>query len=225
MVWKPQHWLSRTRSFSSFLLRVALVATTALAVLLGGAALAGTSTATAADTGHFMCDWHAEARTQLVSVDPNLIATGVSVDDVFAAFQPWNDLFVKYHGFPIFAAYDGNPQDADILITAEGSPRTWVDTACNPAYARGGNLKAVVNVGAQDAWRNQSMLSHELGHAIGFADHGEADASSPGHIGYKPCANYIGVMSYCTSPQSWFMDRDLPSLYLDGQLVRDYWSR
>ena len=31
-------------------------------------------------------------------------------------------------------------------------------------------------------------------------------------------------MSYCTSSDMWFMDEVIPGMYLDGQLVRDYWN-
>jgi hypothetical protein len=193
------------------------------AIALGIAAVAGSPAHTdAATSEHMMCNYWADYRTQTVSIDPNLAAAGVTYDDVLAAFATWNTLFREYHGFEIFAPYGGNWQDADILITAQGWSQTWVNTLCNPGYVQRGNNKAIVFLGANDAWRNQTMLAHELGHALGFADHGSGDAST-GHIGYKPCGSYIGVMSYCTSPQSWFMDIVIAGMLVDGQLIRDYW--
>ena len=191
----------------------------ALAIALG--VVAGTPASTEATTAdHMMCGFKVAPRTQTVSIDPNLAAAGVTYDDVIEAFRPWNNLFLKYHGFAIFAPHYGDWQDADILVTAEGYDRTWVTGKCIPGYQQRGNNHSIVFLGANDAWRNKSMLSHELGHALGIADHGTQ--ASTGHVGFKPCGNYIGVMSYCTSPQSWFMDVALPGSYVDGQLVRDY---
>ncbi len=171
---------------------------------------------------YLMCGWQAPERTLTVSVDPNLASAGLSYDDVIAAFGRWNALYEKYYGFPIFTVYYGNWWEADILLTAHGTTRTWVDTKCEPNARFTGNNFAVVNLGSNDAWRNRDMVAHELGHALGFADFGSAPASE-GHIGYKSCGNYIGVMSYCAGPQTWFMDQTISGLVLDGQLVRDYW--
>jgi hypothetical protein len=193
------------------------------AIALGIAAIVGSpSQSDAATSEHLMCNYRADYRTQTVSIDPGLAAAGITYDDVIAAFAPWNALFREYHGFDIFAPYSGNWQDADILLTAQGYSQTWVNTLCNPTYVQRGNNKAIVFLGANDAWRNRTLLSHELGHALGLADHGSGDAST-GHIGFKPCGAYIGVMSYCTSPQSWFMDVDIAGMLVDGQLIRDYW--
>jgi hypothetical protein len=223
LVTEPQQQLAQT-SLRSQIRRLALKAAAPIgAIALALAVVAGSPAhSDAATSDHLMCNYRADYRTQTVSIDPNLAAAGVTYDDVLAAFAPWNNLFAEYHGFPIFAAYDGNWQDADILLTAQGSASTWVNTVCNPGYLQRGNNKAIVFLGANDAWRNRTMLAHELGHALGFADHGAGDASS-GHIGFKPCGNYIGVMSYCTSPQSWFMDVDVAGSLVDGQLVRDYY--
>lgn len=180
------------------------------------------STTEAATSDHLMCGWKAAPRTQTVSIDPNLAAAGVTYDDVVASFGPWNNLFATYHGFAIFAPYGGNWWEADILITASGYDRTWVQGQCSPGFEQRGNNHTIVFLGSQDAWRNKTMLSHEVGHALGFADHGAGDAST-GHIGFKPCGNYIGVMSYCTSPQSWFIASPISGLFVDAELVRDYW--
>jgi hypothetical protein len=225
MVTEPQQQLASKSSFSSRIRSIALkVAAPLGAIALTLAVVAGSpvSHADAATSDHLMCNYKADYRTQTVSIDPNLAAAGVTYDDVVASFAPWNNLFQEYHGFAIFAPYYGDWQDADILVTAQGSASTWVNTVCSSGYVQRGNNKAVVFLGANDAWRNKRMLSHELGHALGFADHGAGDAST-GHIGFKPCGNYIGVMSYCTSPQAWFMDASLAGSLVDGQLVRDYY--
>lgn len=223
MVTEPRQQLA-PRSLSSKIRSLVFKAAAPIgAIALGIAVIAGSPLKIdAATSDHMMCNYKASYRTQTVSIDPNLAAAGVTYDDVVASFAPWNNLFQEYHGFAIFAPYSGNWQDADILVTAQGSAATWVNTVCSPSYTQRGNNKAIVFLGANDAWRNKTMLSHELGHAIGFADHGAGDAST-GHIGFKPCGNYIGVMSYCTSPQSWFIDAELPGSLVDGQLVRDYY--
>ena len=83
---------------------------------------------------------------------------------------------------------------------------------------------STIYLGLRDKWRNSTLIAHELGHALGFSDHGPAKDRVAGHFGYQPCSNYYGVMSYCSGPQTWFMDIDAPGIYLDGQLVRDYWK-
>jgi hypothetical protein len=213
------------KSFSSSLRSAAVkLAAHFGAIALGIAAIVGSPAghANAATSDHLMCGYKADYRTQTVSIDPNLAAAGVTYDDVIASFAPWNTLWREYHGFDAFVPYGGDWQDADILLTANNSAVTWVNTACNPSYVQRGNNKAVIFLGSSDAWRNRTMLAHEMGHTLGFADHGNGDASS-GHIGFKPCGNYIGVMSYCTSPQSWFMDVNVGGSLVDGQLVRDYY--
>jgi len=175
---------------------------------------------------YLMCGWKVEARPQTVSIDPDLSAAGLTYSDVLAAFQPWNALFEKYHGFAVFVPYSGNWWEADILLTAHGWSSTWVYGACSPGYTWRGNNHSIIFVGRDDAWRNRQMLTHELGHALGFADFGTGVAQASGHIGYKPCGAYFGVMSYCTGPQTWFLDYDLSGqgIVLDGQLVREYWQ-
>jgi hypothetical protein len=186
------------------------------------AGVLGPAAPAAAD--HLMCGLRVEQRTQTVAIDPDMTAAGLSRDDVFAAFRPWNDLFVKYHGFPIFAEETGNWWDADILLTAHGWNRTWVATRCLPGFVQRGNNHSIVFAGRDDAWRNRQMLAHELGHAVGLGDHGAPAEHASGHIGFADCASrYIGVMSYCTSAQSWFLDRVMPNFTLDGQLVERYW--
>ena len=222
MVSEPQQ---QHASFGSIFRSVALkLAAPVGAIALGIAAIVGTPAAhtDAATSDHLMCNYKADHRTQTVSIDPYLAAAGVTYDDVIASFESWNALWRQYHGFDIFTPYYGNWQDADILVTANSSSVTWVNTACSAGFVQRGNNKAVVFLGSNDAWRNRTMLSHEMGHTLGFADHGNGDASS-GHVGFKPCGNYIGVMSYCTSPQSWFMDLNLVGTLVDGQLVRDYY--
>jgi hypothetical protein len=173
---------------------------------------------------HFMCSFKVEKRTQSVSIDPALVNAGVTREAVIAAFEPWNQLFNRYHGFPIFAEHAGDWWEADIVITSNGDAQTWVQTPCNQSYLEVGANKAIVYLGRGDAWRNQEMLAHELGHALGLADHGDHLQQSSGHIGFAHCdLSYIGVMSYCTGTQSWFRDLSLPGSILDGQLVSGYW--
>lgn len=222
----PEHAASRkSRHFlvsglkKGGLRTAALAVATVLAVFTG---LLGAARPASAD--HLMCGLKAERRTQTVSIDPNLLDSGVTHEDVLAAFQPWNDLFVKYHGFPIFAGYNGAWWEADVLLTAHGWNRTWVATRCLPGFVQRGANHSIVFLGRDDAWRNRQMLSHELGHALGFGDHGAPGEHVSGHIGFVDCASrYMGVMSYCTSPQSWFLDRVMPGYTLDGQLVERYW--
>lgn len=196
-------------------------ALTALAVIAGGGAVRLES----ATADHLMCGWRVEPRPQRVSIDPDLSTAGVSYADVLAAFDAWNRLFERYHGFPIFVPHAGDWLDADILISAHGWSRTWVHGLCFSGYVQRGHNHSVVFLGREDAWRNRELLAHELGHALGFADHGTEAGHTDGHIGYKPCGTYVGVMSYCAGPQTWFLDYDAGrGITLDGQLVRDYWQ-
>jgi hypothetical protein len=197
-----------------------------LAIVLAAAAwaIAGVS-GPPAEAHHFMCDFRIERRAQTVSIDPELASAGITRDDVLAAFEPWNRLSLEYHGFPLFQEYFGDWWQADILITSQGASRTWVETACNRSFVQRGANVAVVHVGAADGWRNRDMLPHELGHALGLADHGDHVHATDGHIGLAACdLSYVGVMSYCTGRQSWFLNQDVPSLVLDYQVVLNYWS-
>ncbi len=177
-----------------------------------------------AEAHHLMCGVAVEKQTQTVSIDPNLAGTGITHADVLTAFGQWNDLFTKYHGFPIFTVHRGNWWEADILLTARGSKRTWVANECISAFEQRGSNHTVVFIGINDSWRNRAILPHELGHALGLGDHGTAAQFSAGHIGIEPCSlSYIGVMSYCTSPQAWFLDIEVDGMGFDGQLIKGYW--
>jgi hypothetical protein len=180
--------------------------------------------AEAVSSKYLMCNWTVEERTQTVYIDPSIKRAGVSRADVLDAFESWNKLFVKYHGIPIFAEHEGSASTADIVIDAHSFDKTWVDGVCNRAYVSRGLSHTTVYLGTKDKARNADMIAHELGHALGLADHGADAQHAAGHIGYKACSNYYGVMSYCTSRQTWFMDIQTKGLYLDGQLVRDYWN-
>lgn len=171
-----------------------------------------------------MCNWTVQQRTQTVYIDPSISRTGVSKAQVLAAFESWNRLFIKYHGYPIFAEHKGTAATADVVIDAQKFDRTWVDGKCNRNYKSAGQSHTTVYLGAKDKWRNAKMIAHELGHALGLADHGPDAQHAAGHIGYKQCSNYYGVMSYCAGSQTWFMDFEQRGIYLDGQLVRDYWK-
>ncbi|HEX5368420.1 MAG TPA: hypothetical protein VFY10_03300 [Dehalococcoidia bacterium] len=194
-------------------------------VLLAGVAASQTAPLASAASNDLMCGITVQQRTQNVAISPDLAAAGVTYADVVAAFQPWNNLFMRYYGFPIFAEYTGYAQDADIVVTAAGAPRTWVETRCIAGFAQQGNVHSIVHLGYEDYWRNLTMLPHELGHTLGFADFGTTADLSSGHYNYRPCdGSYIGVMSYCTSPQAWFLDLGIPGIRLDGDLVRTYWQ-
>ena len=114
-----------------------------------------------------------------------------------------------------------------MLLTAHGWSETWVQSACDPGFVRRGSNHSIVFVGRNDAWRNRELIAHELGHALGLADHGNTSQRAAGHFGFKPCGAYIGVMSYCAGPQTWFLDLVLrgAAIVLDGDLVRDFWRR
>lgn len=206
--------------------RILVLSITLAAAGLIGVAGFGTHTpvADAASSKYLMCSWTAEQRTQTVYIDPSITRTGVSKAQVLAAFDSWNKLFLKYHGFPIFAEHTGSAATADVVIDARSFDKTWVDGECNNAYKSLGQSHTTVYLGIKDKWRNANMIAHELGHALGLADHGADAQHAAGHIGYKPCSNYYGVMSYCSSRQTWFMDVEAKGLYLDGQLIRDYWK-
>ena len=179
--------------------------------------------ADAASSQYLMCNWTAAPRTQTVYIDFSVARAGVSKEQVLAAFQSWNNLFVKYHGFPIFAEAS-SASKADVVIEGSTSERTWVDTVCNPRYLTSGKSTSTIHLGVKDGWRNATIIAHELGHSLGLSDHGTAAQHVAGHIGFQPCSDYYGVMSYCTSSDMWFMDEVIPGMYLDGQLVRDYWN-
>ena len=123
-----------------------LVASVALGVaaLVGVAGLgAHVPAANAASSQYLMCNWTVAPRTQTVYIDPSIAATGVSKAQVLAAFQSWNNLFVKYHGFPIFAQ-SRSAATADIVIDAHSSSNTWVDTVCNPSYRSAGQSTSTI---------------------------------------------------------------------------------
>jgi hypothetical protein len=205
--------------------RILVVSIAVAAALLGIAGLwTHTPVADAASSKYLMCNWTVEERTQTVYIDPSISRVGVSKAQVLAAFESWNKLFVKYHGIPAFAEHKGSAATADVVIDARSFDRTWVDGVCNRKYVSRGVSHTTVYLGTRDKHRNADIIAHELGHALGLADHGDASKQEAGHIGYKPCGNYYGVMSYCTSSQTWFMDIEAKGLYLDGQLVRDYWK-
>ena len=93
-----------------------------------------------------------------------------------------------------------------------------------PDFEQRGNNHSIVVLGRADFWRNRAMLPHEIGHALGLGDHGAPSQFSAGHVGIQPCSlAYMGAMSYCTSPQAWFLDLEVDGIAFDGQLVEGYW--
>jgi hypothetical protein len=179
--------------------------------------------ANAAGSDYLMCGWTVAPRTQTVYIDSSVERAGVSKEQVLAAFQSWNNLFEKYHGFPIFTEAP-SASKADVVVEGRVSQRTWTDSVCNPAFRSSGQVTSIVHLGVKDSWRNARIVAHELGHTLGFADFGNRSQHVAGHIGFQPCGSYYGVMSYCTSQDMWFMDEEIRGMYLDGQLVRDYWN-
>lgn len=200
-----------------------------VSVALAGAALVGiggiTPQAPAAEAAHphyLMCGRTVEYRTQTVYIDPAIYNVGVTHGNVYGAFESWNKLFRKYHGFNIFAETTSRAA-ADVVIDARSFQRTWVDTVCSAKYRSQGRSHTTLYLGGSDSWRNAGYLAHELGHALGLADHGPNAQQMAGHIGYRSCSNYYGVMSYCSGWQTWFLDINQRGIYVDGNLVRDYW--
>lgn len=173
-----------------------------------------------------MCGEQPPRRTLMVSIDPDLSAVGLTRFDVLAAMQRWNGLWQKYHGFPAFAEHFGNWQDADILLTAHsGQATTWVATPCLSSFEVRGQNRAVIHLGPVDGWRNAEQIAHELGHTLGLPDWVPPGFSLANYSGPLTCGNYIGVISYCTSPQSWFLDQESPYITTDGQLIRDFYGK
>ena len=204
------------RLSSHWLLPAFLAATLAL--------FAQASLTSAGPDDYLMCGWSVAERTQTVWIDPDLAGSGVTRTDVLIAFESWNQLFVKYHDRAIFVEHRGSPFEADIVITARGSERTWVQTPCTPGSLSQGIAHSTVYLGWRDAWRNREMLPHELGHTLGLADHGTDAQRADDHVGFRLCdGSYMGVMSYCTSKQSWFLDIATPDIMFDGGLVAHYW--
>jgi hypothetical protein len=209
--------------FHRWTIRYSLLAAVAGLFALAGSVVQNPGVARA---DHMMCEMKAERRTQTVFIDTGDPAvTGLRYEDVLAAFERWNALFRRYHGLDIFAPATGEWWEADVLITAAGWNSTWVHTPCSTGFEQRGNNKAIVFIGSNDSWRNRQMLAHELGHALGFADHGAPADHTTDYARYMPCTTrYIGVMSYCAGPQSWFLDRFIEGVVLDGGLVANYWN-
>ena len=153
--------------------------------------------AKAVKADHYMCQQYQPSLPLSVSVDPNLEGSGVTSADVMAAFARWNEAA----GFDVFTVHRGPWRDADVLLTNNGYSTTWVNTACNPNFNQRGSNRAVVFLGNSEAKTNLYWLTHELGHALGLADH--TNNPIPQHINPGSCASYQGVMSYCTSEQNW----------------------
>lgn len=127
--------------------------------------------------------------------------------DVISGMHPWNELANK----ELFRLTQ-EKANAQVMVV-DSSGRTWVDVGC-------GNRISTIYVGQQDAYRNQQWLSHELGHTLGLPDYCDGCNEAQGYRDPQPCGKYIGVMSYCTSPQSWFLNFHIDGYVTDYDLVR-----
>lgn len=184
-------------------------------------------TASVAGASPSMCGITAPyGKTLTVSIDPDMSAAGVSRWDVLAAFDRWNALWIRYHGFPIFAeSFDPDWRNADVLLTAHGTAATWVATRCTPGFEVRGNNESIVFMGTNDAYRNSTWLVHELGHALGFPDFvSPAYLGMPGYIGPRSCNGYIGIMSYCAPQSTWLLDWWTGTIMTDVDLVWGYYQ-
>jgi hypothetical protein len=177
-----------------------------LALILGGLIWAGVifllfAGVKAVSADHYMCSNYKPSLPVSISVDPNLQGSGITSLDVVAAINKWNSVT----GRVVFTVHRGSWITADALLTNNGSKWTWVNSICNSGFNLRGNNQAVIYIGNGDAWRNAIWLEHELGHALGLADH--TNNPIPQHINPGPCGSlssgYNGVMSYCTSQQNW----------------------
>lgn len=122
--------------------------------------------------------------------------------DLGAVIRPWNRLA----GWNLFRVV-GVAKRADVLFRPSNS--TWV--RCGPSYT-----EAYQRCVIWSATSSKKILRHELGHALGFADHVQAAVyARGGHVNPKVCddpadssySRYSGVMSYCSwnsVHQAWF---------------------
>lgn len=187
-----------------------------MVLAFGGAALFSQPLYAVHAAAPTMCGVRAPYRTLNVSVE---LGGGITQTDVDTAFADWNNLWIKYHGFPLFQP---TPWGAapDVVVTPD-TQYTWTQTPCiSPSLG----LMGKVHLGWADSWRNAQWLPHELGHTLGLPDFLQPGTDTNKYIGPQPCGNYIGVMSACTSPQAWFLDLSVPGYTFDGDLVRDFYQ-
>lgn len=155
-----------------------------------------------------------KARTEprssiLVWADPGLHI------DLPAVIEPWNRLA----GWELFDVVR-SPTRADVLFRP--SAETWVQ--CDPSYG-----EAYTRCVVWSATSSTTTHRHEIGHALGFADHVEAGVyGEGGHVNPAVCddaahpaySGYVGVVSYCdwTSGHAWFGPEDRRMLAMAGYL-------
>jgi hypothetical protein len=127
---------------------------------------------------------------------PRTVSVASDVDRriVLDAMAQWNDFYGN-----VFIEV-ASSSFADVKIVSDRS--TWVEMPC-------GRKETIVHAGRDvdlSYW-----LTHELGHALGLADHirSSDDASRYINPGFCPGDGYEGVMSYCTSSDRWFGPDDL----------------
>lgn len=133
--------------------------------------------------------------------------------DVAAVISRWN----AAAGWQLFAAA---PTGAvpDVTFQATSGSRTWVK--CNPSHKDPYTSVVIYLVRGQD---DTHTLTHELSHALGFADHIDAGTDATPYVnpGHCPDDGYHGVESYCdwNDEREWFGSQDLRMLEQAGYRV------
>ena len=129
---------------------------------------------------HLMCG-QSPARTLTVYIEP-----GVDYPVVLAALDKWNEASGYVSGRPVFALWNGsgNPD-----VRVQHLHYTWVWYGCH------GN--SIVHWDNNPRW-----ITHELGHALGFADHVHSSTSLTGYINPGTQNGYDGIMNYASDVET-----------------------
>lgn len=148
---------------------------------------------------HLMYPNSAAKRTLSVYVDPS--AYGY---DIGSRVDAWNWVSGSVSGQPVFAWWNGQGSP-DVVITVS-TGRTWVWKACGSCYS-------VVVLGTANTFQhNENWLLHELGHAIGFADHIQPGTNPEGYINPGGQNGYVGLMNYVYD-ENWFYQHDYEMMW------------